>query len=157
MPKHDSRRATSSTPTRSIVGEAFNAAINDKEGENMAGDSGTDQLKCGDYCAVMVQTKQGEAKKAGNDTFMIIGKFKQFGDVRVKFPLNSSWPTGVDTYCASVFVLGVKGYTNSMNEECLHPTDEIICTLIKIDLSCILPVSPTIERTSAANNSSPVC
>ena len=77
--KHGSRGASSSS--RSIVGEAFNAAINNKEGENMAGDSGTDQLKCGDYCAVMVQTKQGEAKKAGNDTFMIIGKFKQFGDV----------------------------------------------------------------------------
>ena len=149
--KHGSRGASSSS--RSIVGEAFNAAINDKHG----GNSDADQHKTGDYCAIIVQSKQGEGSNASKRTFMVIAKFKQFGDPSVRVPLNSSWPTDTDVYCASVFILGLMSCTNESNEECLRPSDDIICTIMKVDSSCILPISPSIERIATDDNSIPVC
>ena len=136
--KHGSRGASSSS--RSIVGEAFNAAINDKHGGNLD----ADQHKTGDYCAIIVQSKQGKGSNAYKCTFMVIGKFKQFGDPSVQVPLNFSWSTDTDVYCASVFILGLMIYINGLNRAYLHPSDDIICTITKVDSYCILPISPSI-------------
>ena len=72
--KHGSHGASSSS--RSIFGEAVNAAIKDTHGGNLD----TDQHKIGDYCAIIFQSKQGEGSNTSKRTFMVIEKFKQFSD-----------------------------------------------------------------------------
>ena len=135
---------------QTIVGKAFDSAVNNME-EGWE-DSGNSQLKSGDYCAVIVQSKRGEGGSAPKCTYMVVGKFQRFGNDHLRHPLNLSWPIGGEKYCASVFVLGVKAYTSRSNEECLTPSGDIICTLGKVDASCILPISPYNEIIATEEN-----
>ena len=108
--------------------------------------SGVDQHTAGDFRAVFVQTKRVSGSNGSKRTFMVVAKLKQFGDNSHWFPLNWAWSTNRGVFCASIFILGVKSRTYE-EIECLRSLEKIISTLMKVDSSCILPISPTLVRT----------